>query len=383
MWYADELEKAALNAMPGAFLNGSMWSLMYFQQINKLDAMDGGAENCEHGCTYCYGMVYECCVANHMQGWPKFAARQWAIGQSPGKKPTLALTQYFPSSIANIDVTPGSTVSVNISTAYPFSSDIKLSVAASGPFTLELRIPGWCSNATFSVGGGKARQKRPKTPVAAGTMLSIAMASGQTAVMLTLPMAARLVPASGPAEGGGASGAGSVAVMRGPLLYAALRTIAAHDHAPAYDDAPGLLPVGQPHGQDNYLLGGGEWRHALHAGGALLEEERPSATVEQLPPLGQGVFSSALVPGPVVVASAVVLSELEWGERTNVIEGDSSRPCGNTTSLPSYQHTVAAAPPGSPVNGGSGTKTTSLRLIPYGATDLRVAVFPTAGGPLN
>ena len=25
MWYADQLEKAALNAMPGAFLNGSMW----------------------------------------------------------------------------------------------------------------------------------------------------------------------------------------------------------------------------------------------------------------------------------------------------------------------------------------------------------------------
>ena len=76
----------------------------------------------------------------------------------------------------------------------------------------------------------------------------------------------------------------------------------------------------------------------------------------------------------------MVLSEADWGERTNVIEGDSSRPCGNTTSLPSYQHTVAAAPPASKADGGG--KAVLLRLIPYGATDLRVAVFPTAGGPL-
>ena len=101
-----------------------------------------------------------------------------------------------------------------------------------------------------------------------------------TTLTLTLPMAARLVPASGPAEGGGTSGAGSVAVMRGPLLYAAPRTIAAHDHAPAYDDAPGLLPLGQPHGQDNYLLGSGEWRHALLAGSTGTDEHcRPPGIV--------------------------------------------------------------------------------------------------------
>ena len=29
-----------------------MWSLNYFQQVNKLDAIDG----CEQGCTYCFGM---------------------------------------------------------------------------------------------------------------------------------------------------------------------------------------------------------------------------------------------------------------------------------------------------------------------------------------
>ena len=62
-WYADRLEQIAYNALPAAFMNGTMWSLNYFQQVNKLDAIDG----CESGCTYCFGMVYECCVSNHVQ----------------------------------------------------------------------------------------------------------------------------------------------------------------------------------------------------------------------------------------------------------------------------------------------------------------------------
>ena len=65
-WYADKLEMVAYNALTAAFFNGTMWSMNYFQQVNKLDAMDG-QPHCEHGCTYCFGEVYECCVANHMQ----------------------------------------------------------------------------------------------------------------------------------------------------------------------------------------------------------------------------------------------------------------------------------------------------------------------------
>ena len=40
VWYADQAEQAALNALPAAFYNGSMWSLNYHQQVNKLDAVD-------------------------------------------------------------------------------------------------------------------------------------------------------------------------------------------------------------------------------------------------------------------------------------------------------------------------------------------------------
>eukprot|EP01052_Picozoa_sp_SAG31_P059724 SAG31_NODE_18988_length_615_cov_1.284884_1_plen_189_part_10 len=188
-----------------------MWSLMYFQQINKLDAIDGGADDCEHGCTYCYGMVYECCVANHMQGWcdashqqyvmtnaaahchtcighrrrPKFLSRQWAIGQDGGE-PALSLLQYFPSSIEGITVTEGATASVNISTSYPFDSEVSLSIFSTGPFSLQLRIPGWCRNATVATNG----KIRPAAP--AGMMQTIPITADKTAVVLTLPLVPRI-----------------------------------------------------------------------------------------------------------------------------------------------------------------------------------------------
>jgi hypothetical protein len=121
VWYADKLELAAFNALPGAFMNGTMWSLNYFQQVNKLDAVDGGPNQCESGCVYCYGMVYECCVANHMQGWPKFVGAQWGV--TPGTEaggdgsPALALSQYFPSTTVGVAV-GSALVNVNVSTKY-------------------------------------------------------------------------------------------------------------------------------------------------------------------------------------------------------------------------------------------------------------------------
>ena len=77
--YADRLEQIAYNALPAAFMNGTMWSLNYFQQVNKLDAIDG----CESGCTYCFGMVYECCVSNHVQVGTRICTGQTHCTQQP------------------------------------------------------------------------------------------------------------------------------------------------------------------------------------------------------------------------------------------------------------------------------------------------------------
>ena len=69
-----------------------------FQQVNKLDAIDGSVLSqdpkfsrhggCEdQACVYCFGIAYECCTSNHVQGWPKFAARQLALVGRTGPHP--------------------------------------------------------------------------------------------------------------------------------------------------------------------------------------------------------------------------------------------------------------------------------------------------------
>ena len=61
----------------------------------------------------------------------------------------------------------------------------------------------------------------------------------------------------------------------------------------------GLLPVGQAHGQDNYLLGTGDWTHALR----ISDDSNPGKDLSYVavdapaPPKGQGPFSAYLVPG--------------------------------------------------------------------------------------
>ena len=67
--------------------------------------------------------MYECCVSNHVQGWPKFAARQFALlppSADDAAVPGLAAVQYFDSESPAIALSDGSKVSVTVKTGYPF-----------------------------------------------------------------------------------------------------------------------------------------------------------------------------------------------------------------------------------------------------------------------
>ena len=90
--YLDQLEQVAFNALPAAFFNGSMGAMQYFQHANTdLTRPD----------QLRYMQVFECCLANHNQGWPKYAQRavmtateqQLPCGMA-GCDETLAVTLY-------------------------------------------------------------------------------------------------------------------------------------------------------------------------------------------------------------------------------------------------------------------------------------------------
>ena len=110
-------------------------------------------------------------------------------------------------------------------------------------------------------------------------------------------------------------------VYVGPVLYAAPRDFTL-DHSKPYDDTPGLLPVGQAHGQNNYLLGTGNWSYALRiSDDSTPENDLVYETVDvPAPPKGQGQFSAYLVPGH-IKAKAQMLDQEQWGYAQNEYGG--------------------------------------------------------------
>lgn len=323
-------------------------------------------------------MVYECCVSNHVQGWPKFVARQLAtaakgttIAGHALTQDGLVVSQYFASRPKTFAVgSSGNDVTVAIDTEYPWNEVINITVSATSPFPLLLRIPGWCEGATVT-GDGVAGTLRP----ANGSLALVNVAAGSSALQLTLPMvvrverrpAYRLTPNTTVA-------ANAANVLYGPLLFAAPRQFV-QDHDVPYDDGPALLPRGQPHGQNNYLLGTGPWQFALHVSNDT-DAARDFTVVRRnapVPPAGQGPFAAALAPLALTAAAKYV------GDQWGVVptgRGAAQQCDAGTTSIANYTTAWANYPPTSPV-APPGGKELTLTLLPFGATDLRVSEFPT------
>jgi DUF1680 family protein len=108
----------------------------------------------------------------------------------------------------------GSEVRITQQTTYPVGGEVRLRIDASQPqrFRLQLRIPAWAAGATVRINGAEPSACAP------GTLHAIERTwqPGDT-VVLSLPMAIRSTPLSGPA--------GRVLIERGPLVLAAPRRL--------------------------------------------------------------------------------------------------------------------------------------------------------------
>jgi hypothetical protein len=92
------------------------------------------------------------------------------------------------------------------------------------------------------------------------------------------------------------------------------------------------------------------------------------------PPKGQGIFSAFLDPGH-IKAKALVLTDWPYIGKEYGGRGSPAK-CDKGTSIPGYTKLWAGMPPKSPVGGVAGPLRDTI-LLPMGATDLRVAEFPT------
>jgi DUF1680 family protein len=214
--YADLIERTLYNAiLAGVSLSGER----YFY-VNPL-ASNGETEHLHRGgCRRQAWHAVACCPPNVMRllaSLGHYVATRDAAG--------VQVHQYGAARIVTA-LANGSTIALRMASRYPWDGRIQLTVEATGatPWTLALRVPGWCAEARARVNGD-----------AAGVLAShgyLEIGRGWAAgdvVELELTMAPRLVEAHPWIE----STRGRVALERGPLVYCVEQ--ADHPDAPIAD----------------------------------------------------------------------------------------------------------------------------------------------------
>jgi len=203
--YADLIERQFYNAMlPGVALDGDA----YFY-VNALQVRDGaviddpGLKNPAYGRQHWFGC--SCCPTNLMRTLASAHHYLASIDESG-----LQILQY---SDATVEVkTEQGTIRLRMETNYPWEGHVAITVEETPetPWRLELRIPDWVNDGTVEIDGSAVG-------VIAGTLHGVARTWRQgDIVTMAFPMPPRLTIANHRVD----DARGSVAIERGPLVYA-------------------------------------------------------------------------------------------------------------------------------------------------------------------
>jgi hypothetical protein len=200
--FADLIERTLYNAvLAGVSLSGDR----YFY-VNPL-ASNGEDEHLHRGgCRRQEWHLVACCPPNVMR---LFAS----LGHYVATRDAAGLQIHQYGSARVVAPVAGGTVALRMASEYPWAGRVRLTIEETGaaPWTLALRVPGWCAAATVRVNGREAA-----TPLAATGYLRLERAwAGGDVVELDTPIAPRLVEAHPWIE----SARGGVAIERGPLVY--------------------------------------------------------------------------------------------------------------------------------------------------------------------
>lgn len=331
---ADDLEQVAYNTLP-ATLSPDLKGMRYYCLLNQTECSNANYGFAHNGRDYC-GMMpgpysgFGCCRSNFHFAWPKFTESMWMARENG-----LAAVAYGDCTVQ----TPRATI--RETGGYPFADAVRLEMVetAGGEWPLFVRIPGWCDQAVVNVNGGRIAEK-----VSAGTFVKIARVWKKGDVVdlafPSVPVVSRWKDAS-------------IAVMRGPLLYALKiaakeRIVKAADYPVVKKDANGVLRDGELGFPMKELKAAAAWNYALVARGA---DGQPRFDVK-----GEGLDRRLAV-------EAVRTRYAGWGQMR--------------VDAPGRPEEVPPSPV--PENAVEGPVQT-IELVPLAFTQLRITLFPWVDG---
>ncbi|MGE5598837.1 MAG: beta-L-arabinofuranosidase domain-containing protein [Bacteroidota bacterium] len=350
--YGDAMERAAFNALPAA-LSPDGRAHQYFSQANQVYATLG-----RHGFhsnrrdppwpigpwyrdALAFGAPagYQCCFYNSHLGWPVLVSSLWARTVDGG----LAAVAYAPCEVTA--VIKGTGVQIVEETDYPFDGRVDLCVHAATPvaFCLRLRIPGWCREASATVGGELYRGR-------SGLFLEIErLWQDGDAITLALPM----TPSVQSWEEGG------LTVERGPLVFVYRPEeewfpLAAGAPYPTWEVVPAAEQPRRHRGR--WVFDAPPvWNYGIAAEATAVEKNRAAGKqVDSFP------WTAASAPIGLEIPAYRVSA---WG-RT-----EARSPGGLNAAEPPRN---VSAPP---------EEAATIELIPYGCARLRISVFPKVAAP--
>ena len=347
--YADRIERCVFNAGFGA-IGDDFRSLQYFSNVNQFIATSNSDHNPQnYGTTW---MQYrpthetECCAGNVNRILPNYISRMWLKDKDGA--PVAAL--YGPSEV------DFGWAKIKEETNYPFGGKVvfRFSMAEPKESAFTYRVPGWCKGASVKVNGAAVAAASPGSFATIGRRF----ADGDV-IELDLPMDVRFeeVPrrfvvdgkdvakrlVKRPAAKFANSSQGTV-VTRGPLVFAYPIPTELTEDAEEHANMNGKKSA-NPDFKSWNLRPAGPFNYALAS-----HEAEVAGAAEA----GNGFFNN-----PAGVKIRVSVKRIEW-------ELDENR---FTPDLPEQPAII-----------GDGVE--MIELVPYGATMLRLSIFPDIAASL-
>jgi hypothetical protein len=341
--FAERVEKLVFNAVPGTCTPDG-WSHQYDQQANQvLVSVDKrnwiGNDNTAN--IFGFTPHYPCCLSNMHSPFPNYVQYLWMAAPGNG----LIAVGYGPSEVT-ARVGNGTSITITEETNYPFSDNIKLIIKPEKPveFPLHLRIPSWATE-TEIVLNGRSLKSSPD----AGSIYKLNQ-EWETGDILEVKFNARVRTETRMNN--------ALAVAWGPLYFSlrigqSFSKINIREDRRVYPD--------KPVGVVNWRIDPSTpWNYALAVDPGNPEYEMITGSISKLP--------FARKDEPVWLPGATDF--VPWQEDAPVILKMKAMLVPEWTMNGASADTVPQSP--LHLNG----EMTTIELIPYGSTRLRISEFP-------